>query len=206
MTYQYNYSFLSEWMKANKKISLGSILQAIGTKSNNSLHMWEQGMCAMPVIGLLRFCNTFKVPISAFICNTGEPCENDVMPSDDAQFEPDGGYTTDTTTRQPGERRPLNPTDVTPTPSNVPNAVPIEKYTSQKNVFCGNNAEGGNNMELSSLLELQTKQVENSAGHLAQQQKLLDVIMKQQEQIEKLTQLLQDRKDRNKGYSMVAET
>lgn len=61
-------------------------------------------------------------------------------------------------------------------------------------------------MELSSLLELQTKQVENSAGHLAQQQKLLDVIMKQQEQIEKLTQLLQDRKDRNKGYSMVAET
>lgn len=137
MTYQYNYSFLSEWMKANKKISIGSILQAIGTKSNNSLHMWEQGMCAMPVIGLLRFCNTFKVPISAFICNTGEPYENDVMPSDDAQFEPDGGYITDATTRQPGERRPLNPTDVTPTPSNVPNAVPIEKDTSQKTCSVG---------------------------------------------------------------------
>lgn len=205
MKYQYNYSFLSEWMEANKKISINSILQALGTKSNNSLRMWEQGQCAMPIIGILRFCNTFQVPISAFLFNTGDPCEINVEPSANAHFEPEGGYITDITTRQPGERRPPSPTDVTPTPSNIPNAIPRVKSAVRKIESQGNNVEGGNNMELSSLLELQTKQAENSAGHIAQQQKLLDVIMRQQEQIEKLTQLLQDRLSRSKGYSMVAE-
>lgn len=132
MKYQYNYSFLSEWMEANKKISVTSILQAIGTKSNNSLRVWELGKCAMPVISILRFCNTFNVPISAFICNTGEPCESNVEPSANALFEPEGGYLTDMATRQQGERRPLSPIDVTITPSIIPNAIPIEKEDVKK--------------------------------------------------------------------------
>lgn len=205
MKYQYNYSFLSEWMEANKKISINSILQALGTKSNNSLRVWEQGTCAMPVIGILRFCNTFNVPISAFICNTGEPCESKVEPSDSARFEPEGGYLTDMATRQPGERRPLSPIDVTPTPSIIPNAIPIEKEDAQKDECNDNDMTEGNNTELSLLIELQKKQAENDAENIAQQQKLLDIIVRQQEQIERLTQLLQDRQDRSRGYGMVAE-
>lgn len=205
MKYQYNYSFLSEWIKANKKISITSILQAIGTKSNNSLRVWELGKCAMPVIGILRFCNTFNVPISAFICNTGEPCESNVEPSANALFEPEGGYLTDMATRQPGERRPLSPIDVTLTPSIIPNAIPIEKEDVQKNECSDNDVTRGKNTELSLLIELQKKQAENNAEHIAQQQKLLDIIVRQQEQIEKLTQLLQDRQNRSRGYGMVAE-
>lgn len=205
MKYQYNYSFLSEWMEANKKISINSILQALGTKSNNSLRVWEQGTCAMPVIGILRFCNTFNVPISAFICNTGEPCESKVEPSANARFEPEGGYLTDMATRQPGERRPLSPIDVTPTPSIIPNAIPIEKEDAQKDECNDNDVTEGNNTELSLLIELQKKQAENDAENIAQQQKLLDIILRQQEQIERLTQLLQDRQDRSRGYGMVAE-
>ena len=113
MEYQYNYSFLSEWIKANPNIQVKTILKTIGSKSNNSLRSWEQRLCAMPVITLLRFCNAFQVPISAFLYNTGEPCKTKVDISDTAQFEPEGGYTTDPSKRLPGERKPLSPTNVT---------------------------------------------------------------------------------------------
>ena len=56
MKYQYNYSFLSRWMEANDKININTILQAIGSTSNNSLRLWEQGRCPMPVLSILRFC------------------------------------------------------------------------------------------------------------------------------------------------------
>lgn len=159
----------------------------------------------MPVIGILRFCNTFNVPISAFICNTGEPCESNVEPSANALFEPEGGYLTDMATRQPGERRPLSPIDVTLTPSIIPNAIPIEKEDVQKNECSDNDVTRDNNTELSLLIELQKKQAGNNAEHIAQQQKLLDIIVRQQEQIEKLTQLLQDGQNRSRVYGMVAE-
>lgn len=206
MKYQHNYSFLSEWMEINKKISINSILQALGTKSNNSLRAWEQGVCAMPVIGILRFCNTFQVPISAFICNTGEPCENNVEPSANAQFEPEGGYLTDMATRQPGERKPLSPIDVTHTPSIIPNAITIEKEDAQKDECNDNDITRSDNTERSLLIELQKKQAENNAEHIAQQQKLLDIIVRQQEQIERLTQLPQDRQNKSNGYGMTAES
>ena len=67
MKYEYNYSFLERWMSANEKVDGKQILQAIGSTSNQSLRLYLDRKCPMPVISILRFCNTFHVPISAFI-------------------------------------------------------------------------------------------------------------------------------------------
>ena len=91
MLYRYNYSYLPEWMEANAQLPVNTILQAIGSKSNNSLRSWEQKLCAMPIVTLLRFCNSFQIPIEAFICNTGDPFKDKVYIPTSAQFEPDGG-------------------------------------------------------------------------------------------------------------------
>ena len=221
MLYRYNYSYLTEWIEANEQIPVNTILQAVGSKSNNSLRSWEQRLCAMPVITLLRFCNSFQIPIEAFICNTGEPFLDKVCVPASAQFEPDGGYTTDPALRQPGERKPLDPTKVNIVPSVLPNVIastpfeveqtettPItEAETLAQNETTDDNtphAEEGTN--LLSLIALQQQHATNEAEHLKQQQSMLDIIKTQQAQIIALTKQLQEERMRNKGYStMVAE-
>ena len=218
MLYQYNYAYLAEWLKANAQVfSVNTILQAIGSKSNNSLRSWEQRACAMPVITLLRFCNTFQIPIEAFICNTGEPFKNKVVISETAQFEPNGGYTQDPTQRQPGERRPLDPTNVKIVPSVLPNVNILtpceEKETPNRNEVLQKietaavvESETSNSNNLSSLMELQQRHADNEAEHLKQQQSMLDIIKMQQAQIAALTKRLQEVQTRNRGYNtMVAE-
>lgn len=221
MMYRYNYSYLTEWMEANERIPVNTILQAVGSKSNNSLRSWEQRLCAMPVITLLRFCNSFQIPIEAFICNTGEPFLDKVCVPASAQFEPDGGYTTDPALRQPGERKPLDPTNVNIVPSVLPNVIastPCEEGQTETTPFTeaetlaqnettdGStpHAEVGTN--LLSLIALQQQHATNEAEHLKQQQAMLDIIKAQQTQIKALAKQLQEERMRNKGYgSMVAE-
>lgn len=224
MQYRYNYAYLAEWLEANAQISVNTILQAIGSKSNNSLRSWEQKLCAMPVITLLRFCNSFQIPIEAFICNTGEPFKNKVVIPATAQFEPDGGYTHDSTKRQPGERKPLDPTNVNIVPSVLPNVTAStlceEEKQTETDVFprmdTGTEketvdnytpqSEGGAN-NLLPLLALQQQHATNEAEHLKQQQAMLDIIQTQQAQIAALTKRLQEEQRRNRGYNtMVAET
>lgn len=144
MLYRYNYSYLPEWMEANAQLPVNTILQAIGSKSNNSLRSWEQKLCAMPIVTLLRFCNSFQIPIEAFICNTGDPFKDKVYIPTSAQFEPDGGYTTDPALRQPGERKPLDPTNVKIVPSILPNVIAFTSSKEDANHRCGNNREKRN--------------------------------------------------------------
>lgn len=225
MQYRYNYSYLAEWMEANSQIPINTILQAIGSKSNNSLRSWEQRLCAMPVITLLRFCNSFQIPIEAFVCNTGEPFTNKMVIPATAQFEPEGGYTNDPTLRQPGERKPLDPTNVNIVPSVLPNVSiqtackkevqtetedlsRIEMETVAKNERCDGyeppHPEVG--ASLLSLIALQQSHAENEAEHLKQQQTMLGIIQKQQAQIAALTKQLQEERKHNRGYGpMVAE-
>ena len=66
MKYQYNFSFLNEWLKANPEIPKGEILQAIGSKANNRFKAWVRCEGPMPVISMLRLCNAFQIPLSAF--------------------------------------------------------------------------------------------------------------------------------------------
>lgn len=141
MKYEYNYSFLERWMSANKKVDGKRILQAIGSTSNQSLRLYLDGKCPMPTISILRFCNTFNVPISAFVVdkekypgyvgNTkGIETESEVVPLDSDVFEPTEGYINNDEKRAHGSRSLRNPIDVEQQSSTVPGLI------FKKNISC----------------------------------------------------------------------
>lgn len=128
MKYFYNYSFLDKWMEANRKITNKQIMKAMGTTSNACLDSWIRMKSPLPTIALLRFCNAFHVPLSAFIVDAdkdlqeeGGYCEEGyVCPGIDDQFEPDGGYIDNDEKRKLGTRALRNPLDVERMKSVVP--------------------------------------------------------------------------------------
>ena len=127
MKYFYNYSFLDKWMEANRKITNKQIMKAMGTTSNSCLDSWIRMKSPLPTIALLRFCNAFHVPLSAFIVDAdkdlqeeGDCCEEYVCPGIDDQFEPDGGYIDNDEKRKLGTRALRNPLDVERVKSVVP--------------------------------------------------------------------------------------
>lgn len=141
MKYEYNYSFLERWMQANEKVDGKQILQAIGSTSNQSLRLYLDRKCPMPIISILRFCNTFHVPISAFIVDKekylgyvddskGIEKESEVIPLDSDAFEPVDGYIKNGDKRAHGSRSLRNPIDVTEQASIVPGII------FKKNIFC----------------------------------------------------------------------
>lgn len=219
MKYQYNYSFLNRWMKANGRININTILQAIGSTSNNSLRLWEQGRCPMPVSNILRFCNTFQVPISAFFYDK----DNDptkaamyVQPNEGDIFSPNGGYVTE---RKAGSRALLDPLDVSLIPSVVPGLVDSDeaKLTNTETVssICiqapdterGNMIVVGNvsDQNMKALLKLEAKRMEADDRHSEERIRLLEIIAEQQKQIANLTRILDEAKrynnmNMNDGY------
>lgn len=200
MKYQYNYSFLSRWMEANGKININTILQAIGSTSNNSLRLWEQGRCPMPVSSILRFCNTFQVPISAFFYDKDGDSKY-VQPHDGDIFSPDGGYVTE---RKAGSRALLDPLDVSLIPSVVPGLViPDEQSNTElsspicipapdtekgKMIVVGNVSD----QNMKALLDLEAKRMGADNHHSEERARLLDVIANQQKQIADLTRMLNE--------------
>lgn len=128
MKYFYNYSFLDKWMEANRKITNKQIMKAMGTTSNACLDSWIRMKSPLPTIALLRFCNAFHVPLSAFIVDAdkdlqeeGGCCEEEyVCPGINDQFEPDGGYIDNDEKRKLGTRALRNPLDVERVKSVVP--------------------------------------------------------------------------------------
>lgn len=123
MKYFYNYSFLTNWMEANRDITNKQIMKAMGTTSNTGLDSWIRMKSPLPTIALLRFCNAFHVPLSAFIIDADDNgnCEVEhVYPGVNDQFEPDGGYIDNDAKRQLGTRALRNPLDVDHIKSVVP--------------------------------------------------------------------------------------
>lgn len=126
MKYFYNYSFLDKWMEANEDITNKQIMKALGTTSNTCLDSWVQMKSPLPTIALLRFCNAFHVPLSAFIVDADSQMEEGddgmehVRPGIDDQFEPDGGYIDNDKKRKLGTRALRNPLDVDRIKSVVP--------------------------------------------------------------------------------------
>ena len=128
MRYFYNYSFLTKWMEANGDITNKQIMKAMGTTSNACLDTWIRMKSPLPTNALLRFCNAFHVPLSAFILNAdAKPQGNDdcyemeyVRPGVNDQFEPDGGYIGNEAKRQNGTRALRDPLDVDRIKSVVP--------------------------------------------------------------------------------------
>lgn len=222
MKYFYNYSFLNKWMEANGKITNKEIMKAMGTTSNACLDSWIRMKSPLPTIALLRFCNAFHVPLSAFIVDAdkdqqgSEGCcgEGYVCPGIDDQFEPDGGYLDNDEKRKKGTRALRNPLDVERMESVVPGWTSV-----------GNTGDGG-------AKEHKTREEKNEAAaapmnaaspppstepvateepdiSLTTLNRMLDIIAEQQKQIgeqQKLIKELTHRLDsQQNGYGIVAE-
>ena len=207
MKYQYNYSFLNEWLKANPEIPKGEILQALGAKSNNRFKAWVRCEGPMPVLSMLRLCNAYQIPLSAFFRDADAGTDGAIvpgMPTSNDRLEPAQGYADNMDDRQHGERSMLNPMDVQIAPSVVPGAVKKDEGTTTqkdgsiiKDVVVGNISD--ENMKR--ILEIEAK-------HTAQQNRLLDIIADQQRQINDLISLLHKTQDGNNNmpYDMAADS
>lgn len=210
--YQYNYSFLGKWMEANPQITNREILQAFGSvNNNNSLARYERCTTPLPVIGLLRFCNTFDVPISAFIVDSEEDMTQRVKPSIDDQLEPDGGYISVGEKRPHGSRTLRNPLEVNYHKSVVPGLTTIK--TCQQEIQTGGIRQSATATHATIHQEASTSpkpaEKESAAVSLSTLNKMLDIIAEQQKQIGSQQQLIAEltrRLEMQQGYaSMVAE-
>ena len=220
MKYQYNFSFLSQWLEANHEIPKGEILQALGAKSNNRFKAWVRCEGPMPVLSMLRLCNAYQIPLSAFFRDADAGADGAVvpgMPMPDDILEPAQGYADNMDDRQHGERSMLNPLDVRITTSVVPGVVmkPSEADDTQeaaKPTASNENADKKNTIlptadnisdaNLAAIIKMENE-------HMAQQRRLLDIIAEQQKQIADLTRMLNESKRYNsirldEGY-MVAD-
>lgn len=187
MKYQYNFSFLNEWLKANPEIPKGEILQAIGSKANNRFKAWVRCEGPMPVISMLRLCNAYQIPLSAFFRDADAGTDGAVvpgMPMPDDILEPAQGYADNMDDRQQGARSLLNPLNVKVTPSVVPGvtAIPIKVDDTQEPPATVDNTSEAN---LSAIIKLENE-------HMAQQRRLLDIIAEQQKQIADLAHMLNE--------------
>ena len=221
MKYFYNYSFLDKWMEANGKITNREIMKAMGTTSNACLDSWIRMKSPLPTIALLRFCNAFHVPLSAFIVDADkdqqgmEGCcvEAYVCPGIDDQFEPDGGYLDNDEKRKKGTRALRNPLDVERMESVVPGLTSV-----------GNAGNGGaKDLRFGRKEETAAAPIDADAPtpitepvttaepdiSLTTLNRMLDIIAEQQKQIgeqQKLINELTHRLDSQQtGYGMVAE-
>ena len=216
MKYFYNYSFLTNWMEANREITNKQIMKAMGTTSNTGLDSWIRMKSPLPTIALLRFCNAFHVPLSAFIVDADDDgnCEKEhVYPSVNDQFEPDGGYINNDAKRQLGTRALRNPLDVDHIKSVVPG------WTSDR--IAGNGGEKETDKE--ALRTTADKEVLRTDADkeplmaadktepdisMAMLNRMLDIIAEQQKQIgdqQKLIGELTRRLDSQQPGYMVAE-
>ena len=221
MRYFYNYSFLNKWMEANGKITNREIMKAMGTTSNACLDSWIRMKSPLPTIALLRFCNAFHVPLSAFIVDADkdqqgmEGCcgKRYVCPGIDDQFEPDGGYLDNDEKRKKGTRALRNPLDVDRVESVVPG------WTSVGNAGNGD-AKG---LRLGRKEETAAAPIDADAPtpitepvttaepdiSLSTLNRMLDIIAEQQKQIGEQQKLINELTHRlesqHPGYGMVAE-
>ena len=189
MKYQYNFSFLNEWLKANPEIPKGEILQAIGSKANNRFKAWVRCEGPMPVISMLRLCNAYQIPLSAFFRDADAGTDGAVvpgMPMPDDILEPTQGYADNMDDRQQGERSILNPLSVKVTPSVVPGVTTkqIKADDTQEPPAVVDNISDAN---LAVIIKMEKE-------HMAQQRRLLDIIAEQQKQIADLTRMLNETK------------
>ena len=187
MRYQYNFSFLNEWLEANPEIPKGEILQAIGSKANNRFKAWVRCEGPMPVISMLRLCNAYQIPLSAFFRDADAGTNGAVvpgMPTPNDILEPAQGYADNMDDRQQGERSILNPLNVRVTPSVVPGVVakPCKDEDIQEPPATVENISDAN---LASIIKLENE-------HMSQQRRLLDIIAEQQKQIADLAHMLNE--------------
>lgn len=230
MKYQYNFGFLKQWLAANPQLQVKTIQAALGSKSNNSWKSWANGEGTLPIISLLRLCNAFQIPLSAFFRDAdsnGEAAVVPGIPNMDDELEPKGGFDRAPSERQPGEKSYLDPLDVEVCLTTIPgitvrqdrkeNAVKDEQETSNNkdvtdtkndDAVLSANAGNMNSENLKSLIKLQMQHAAIESRYLDNQNRLLDIIAAQQNQIANLTRQLNRyelQETRNYGRDMVSD-
>lgn len=221
MKYFYNYSFLNKWMEANGKITNREIMKAMGTTSNACLDSWIRMKSPLPTIALLRFCNAFHVPLSAFIVDADKDQQGSegccggeyVCPGIDDQFEPDGGYLDNDEKRKKGTRALRNPLDVERVESVVPGWTSVGNAGNggAKDLRLGRKEETAaapmNAASSPPITEPVT--TEEPDISLTTLNRMLDIIAEQQKQIGEQQKLIIELTHRlesqQTGYGMVAE-
>lgn len=212
MKYQYNFGFLKQWLAANPQLQVKTIQAALGSKSNNSWKSWANGEGTLPIISLLRLCNAFQIPLSAFFRDAdsnGEAAVVPGIPTMDDELEPKGGFDRAPSERLPGEKSYLDPLDVEVCLTTIPgitvrqdrkeNADKDEQETSNNkdvtdttndDAVLSANAGNMNSENLKSLIKLQMQHAAIESRYLDNQNRLLDIIAAQQNQIANLTRQL----------------
>lgn len=151
------------------------------------LVFWERMEAPIPTIQLLRFCNTFQVPITAFIVDTDDKYDKSideldyVQPDMNDQFEPNGGYIAQNERRPNGGRALRDPLDVDRIKSVIPGLTTIK--TNRQNVQTGGihqSASANHAFINQSASTLPAKEPDVSLSTL---NKMLDIIAEQQKQM-----------------------
>lgn len=89
----YNYGFLADWMKANPSIKRNEILQSMEMSDYNTLRNWVEGATMLPLTQLMKFCNRFNVPITAFFLDEKADDASIIAPiTPNSMIEPAGGW------------------------------------------------------------------------------------------------------------------
>ena len=198
-------------------------MKAMGTTSNACLDSWIRMKSPLPTIALLRFCNAFHVPLSAFIVDAdkdlqeeGGYCEEGyVCPGIDDQFEPDGGYIDNDEKRKLGTRALRNPLDVERVKSVVPGWTSDgiagnggAKEHKQKEEYKRENAAVPMNETAPTPIAEPVPDADPGIS-MATLNRMLDIIAEQQKQIGDQQKLINELTHRlniqQNGWGMVAE-
>lgn len=101
MNYNYDYRFLSRFMRENN-LTKKDLLEALGVTDYVSLNRWLDGLTPIHLAAMLRMCNYYQIPVSSFFMDGDSGVRNDeynelpqfhpTLPHPDAQPLPTDGY------------------------------------------------------------------------------------------------------------------
>ena len=107
MNYNYDYRFLSRFMRENN-LTKKDLLEALGVTDYVSLNRWLDGLTPIHLAAMLRMCNYYQIPVSSFFMDGDSGVRNDeynelpqfhpTLPHPDAQPLPTDGYGMDSPT------------------------------------------------------------------------------------------------------------
>lgn len=223
MKYQYNYGFFDEWIKENPQIKKNVLQKALGVKADSGIRKWIDRQRPMPVVSMLRFCNSFNVPLSAFFRDADADTYTTTIPQPNIndQLEPDGGYLKNDQNRQRGEHSILDPLDVDVVPSYIPGSInDTQRYNADAMRYDNNNddeSESSSSQKVMAITPMDAKELialENK--HSDERKTLLAIIEDLQKQNASLLKIVEDYKAKayqvtkiyepeQRGYAMVAE-
>lgn len=89
----YNYGFLADWIKVNPEVKKYGILRELEMSDYRTLQNWMEGLTMMPLTQMMKFCNRYNVPITAFFFDENADEDSAFSPiHNGAQIEPSGGW------------------------------------------------------------------------------------------------------------------